>query len=338
MVKLNIKDFPRFTDKIPSNIKVFLSYGNDEGLVFEASENVAKKINPDLNDAFNIEHITTDQIKSNPEAIYMAANSTSLMGGMKLIIIKEATDNFTQGIKEFLNSPSDAFIVLFGSAGLSKKSTLVQAIENASNAAALGCYADDTSSLRQLIIQTLQENQVKSSEEVVNFLISKLGADRKMTRSELDKLMTYLGEEKVLTLEAAIKCIDDASALSFENLTDAIFSKNRKEVSNSLEKLYQEGEAEIAILRIVSSYLKKFIPAYKLIYDGKSFNLDTSKITPRLNFKQEPKIRSNAKKWSYISLNKAMDILIEAEISCKTTNHPASIICERALLQIASLK
>ncbi len=263
MTKLNYSGFEKFLSSIPSSTRVFLSYGNDEGLVFETAEAVAKKINPDLKDPFNVEYISMSQIKENAGAIYMAASSTSLMGGRKLIIIKEAGDTATAGVKDFLELNNDAFLVLFG-VGLNRKSTLLQAVESSNKGAALACYADDVSALRQLIIHMLNTNNVQTNEDTISFLITKLGADRKMTRSEMNKLLTYLGDEKKLTLDMAKECIDDASTVSFERLTDAIFSRNPKAISTAIAKLYGEGESEIAILRIATSFIKKYIPAYKI--------------------------------------------------------------------------
>ncbi len=337
MAKLTQAGLQKFTDNIPGNISVFLAYGNDDGLIFESSQNVAKKINPDLNDPFNVEYLTTAQIKEDAGVLYMAATSTSLMGGRKLIIIKDAADGATDAVKDFLKLQTDAFLVLFG-VGLNRKSTLVQAVENSDKAMGLGCYADDVAALRQLIAQMLYDAKIKTDEETTNFLISKLGADRKMTRSEIDKLITYMGDEQTLTIEDAKKCIDDAATVSFEGLTDAIFAKNPKATCQALKKLYGEGETEIAILRIVASFIKKFIPVYRAVEQGQSVPVAMGYIRPKPNFKQEAKIKAGFRNWNYNALNKAMEILFDTEINCKTTNYPAAIICERALLQIINIK
>ncbi len=337
MAKLNQAGFDKFSKNIPSSVKAFLSYGNDEGLVFETAQEIAKKINPNLDDPFNVEELTSAKIKDDAGALYMAATSTSLMGGQKLVIIKDATDTITNAVKDFLELNSDAFLVMFGT-GLTRKSSLVQLTEGSDFAMALGCYADDMGALRQLIKQMLDENSITINEEAMSYLISKLGADRKMTRSEMNKLITYMGDDKTLTPEIAIACIDDASAVSFENLTDAIYAKNPKGISEGLQKLYGEGESEIAIIRIVASFFKRYIPAYKVMEDTGSVTNAIANIRPKPNFKQEAKVKAGFRNWNIDKINRALDILVDAEINCKTTNYPLSQICERALLQIINLR
>ncbi len=337
MAKINQAGFEKLKNNLPSNVKVFLSYGNDEGLVYESAEFIAKKINPDLNDPFNVEQLTTAQIKEDAGILYMAATSTSLMGGRKLIIVKGATDVITPAVKDYLTTDTDSFLVMFGE-GLNTKSTLVALVEGSDFGIGLGCYADDIGALRQLISQMLSDNGIKFDNDTVQFLTSKLGADRKMTRSEMDKLITYIGDEKLLTIEMAQACIDDASAVSFENLTDAIYGKNPKNLSSALQKLYGEGESEIAILRIVTAFFKKLLPAYKSLEKNSSIEIAINNIKPKPFYKQADKIKAHLTKWDFVKVNRALEILLEAEANCKTTNYPVSLICERALLQIINLR
>ena len=334
-IKPNVLD--AFVQRPDANIAAFLSFGNDNGLVYETAMKVAKAINPNLDDPFDVVYMTAEQIKSDPVSILMNAGTNSLMGGRRLVIIKNAADTVTAAMKEFLTENTGGFVVLFG-ADLNNNSSLVKLMNSADNALALGCYADDRNALVQLINTTFSSEGIKLENGVVDFLVSKLGADRKLTRSELDKLITYLGEGKLLTLDIAMMCIDDASASSRDDLVEAIFMRNPKMMAVALKKLLSEGETEVSVIRAVSAFLRKMLPATE-IYD-KSGNVINAlaAIKPKLFFKQEARVKPCIPKWKADAIQKALNVLVQAEVGCKTTEYPPLLICERAFLQICTIR
>ena len=66
MTALKARDVDGFIAKGGGTAKAALIYGPDEGLVRERADALAKKITPDLKDAFNFIELTGDEIKADP--------------------------------------------------------------------------------------------------------------------------------------------------------------------------------------------------------------------------------------------------------------------------------
>ncbi|MEE9251632.1 MAG: DNA polymerase III subunit delta, partial [Alphaproteobacteria bacterium] len=52
-------------------------------------------------------------------------------------------------------------------------------------------------------------------------------------------------------------------------------------------------------------------------------------------FKTEPRFRAQLKIWPLERIGTALELLMRAELECKTTGMPAAAICARALMRIA---
>ena len=72
------------------------------------------------------------------------------------------------------------------------KSPVRQILENSPLAAVIACYQDSERSLLGLIRTAAQNENVKVSRDAEEYLVNRLGADRLVTRQEIEKLMLSL--------------------------------------------------------------------------------------------------------------------------------------------------
>jgi len=58
-------------------------------------------------------------------------------------------------------------------------------------------------------------------------------------------------------------------------------------------------------------------------------------LKPPVHFRSVQGMQDQLRRWSPDTLGKALDLLLEAEIDCKTTGLPAAEICGRAVMSLA---
>ena len=92
----------------------------------------------------------------------------------------------------------------------------------ADNAAAIACYPDNERDLEPLIRAALKSEGLSIEHDTLQMLISRLGSDRGVTRSELEKLSLYAMGDKVVT-EAHIDAVmgDEIHQLRIEEAADS---------------------------------------------------------------------------------------------------------------------
>jgi hypothetical protein len=150
-MKLTFRDIEPFVQKPNPQARLILIYGPDNGLITERSKIICKSVIEDLNDPFNVAIFTPDKILDDPAAFYDEANAQSLMGGNRLILVKNGSDSISLILKEYLENPSLSTLVVIESDNLGTKSSLRALCEKSASAAALPCYIDDEKYITRII-------------------------------------------------------------------------------------------------------------------------------------------------------------------------------------------
>lgn len=316
-------------------VRAVLLYGPDSGLVRERADVLCRSIVPDLSDPFRVAELTPQALRDDPARLADEAASLSLTGGRRVVRLRDAADAVATPLKSFLEgSPGDALVVV--EAGeLPPRSALRKLFEAADNAAALPCYGDEGQNLEAVIRDTLRQHGQEADRDAMAYLIDHLGADRRLTRTELAKLALYRGEPGRITLEDALACIGDGAAMDQDDLALAVADGDQAAVQRLLDRLWREGTSPISVLRTLSRYFLRLHLAAGLMAQGKSVDQAVAALKPPPIFRVAPLIKGQLQRWSLDKLGSALDLLTVAELDCKTTGLPAEAICGRCLTQLA---
>ena len=111
-MKLTFKQIEPFVQAPDKAARVILIYGPDQGLMTERSKTICHTIVSDLNDPFNVVVFNPDQITSDNAIFFDEAQAQSMMGGQRLILIKQGVDALHTVIKSYLESPSNDTLVV----------------------------------------------------------------------------------------------------------------------------------------------------------------------------------------------------------------------------------
>lgn len=313
--------------------KAVLFYGSDTGLVDEYRQRVGKAVCPDLKDAFRVASFFADKVED-PVSIVDEINAISFLGGRRVIFIKDAKNTFTNTFKAILSEYKSDALIIVTAGELKAKDSLPAFFEKETDLAVFPCYADEGAALLKMISKFLMENKKTAKQEVIQYIAENLGADRMLSKSELTKLVTYVGNAPQITTDDVTACLVDASALSIDQLQYAITGGQQKIAQETLDKLFASGETAISILRMVAPHFKKFQLALAKIADGVS--PDTAVASLFLHFKKVALFKAQLPRWSQKNIASALDILVKTEIQCKQKNIPTQLLVSRALMQITS--
>ncbi len=314
--------------------RVILVYGPDAGLVKERIARLTKGVCPDVDDPFRIADLTTAGLKDDPARLSDEAAAIAMTGGRRVGRLHDAADGITQILHGFLDNPTGDALVLLEAGELSPRSTLRKLVEAASNAVALPCYADEGGSLEAVIHESLRAQGLTAEPDAVAWLAEHLGGDRLLTRSELEKLALYMGGSGRVRLEDAAACIGDTAALSLDDLTTACAEGDHAAAQHSLERLYREGTSPIAVLRSLQRHFLRLHLAAGAMSHGKTPDQALAVLRPPPHFRLAEHLRSQLIRWPAERLSLALDLLLNAEIDCKSTGMPAEEICSRTIMQL----
>ena len=316
-------------------VRAILFYGPDAGLVRERADTVARAICPDLHDAFRVAELGAAAIAADPARLNDEAAQISLMGGQRVVRIRDAGDAVAQLLGRFLADPTGDALTVIEAGDLPGRSSLRRVFDDAPTGAAIGCYPDSARDLAGVIRDSLAAHQITASRDAIDFLVQHLGNDRLVTRSELDKLSLYAGDGGRVELDDARAAIDDAAGLAIDDVILAAAEGDAAALDRALGRVFQEGEAPVSVIRAALRHLQRLHGLAARIAAGGSIDDALRSARPPIFFKQQDSFRRQLSRWREPRLRRHLDRLAEAETQMKTTGLPAETICRAALLELA---
>lgn len=334
-MKLAWKQIEPFVKSPDSKARVILVYGPDDGLMRERAKTMGKTIVADLNDPFNAVTLNASQLLDDPARLMDEAGAMSMMGGARLIRIEDGGDKIAPLLKDYLQSPSPQNLVIIEAGDLNPRSPLRQLVEKSPAAAAIPCYVEAERDIAGLIRDTLRAEGYAIAPDAVTWLASAIVGDRGRARSEIEKLVLYMGAEKQVALSHVQACCGEAGAQTLDNLVYSVGGGNPQGALKAYATLLDEGMPAIAILRALQNHFRRLHLTKARIGEGDSPESAMKALTPPIFFKLEDAFRSQLNRWSMPALDKALNRLAQIEAQTKRTGTPVETLCGQAILGLS---
>ena len=109
-------------------------------------------------------------------------------------------------------------------------------METAKHGRALPCYPDNDESLGRLIAETFNKAGIRADADAVAALRDVLGNDREVTRRELEKLVLFSAESKLLTRNDILTLCADNASLVLDEIVDAVGAGHTADLDAALQR------------------------------------------------------------------------------------------------------
>jgi DNA polymerase-3 subunit delta len=326
-------DGDRYVARPPENLVAALLYGPDQGLVHERADTLAKTVCSDLRDPFRVSDLDEATIAADHARLADEAAALSMTGGRRVVRVRSA-GNALAGLFESLleNAPGGALIIV-EAGDLAKGASLRETFEEAKNAAAIACYPDSAEALGQLVHNSLKAEKVSISEDALAEAVSLLGADRGMTRQQIEKLSLYARGHERLDIHDIRAVMGDEAEARVEEVCDAAGEGDWGKLDRALERLWVANVSPVGLLRVAMAHFQRLA----LAKSARGENLETiMKRRPAIHFSRASSFRAQVQRWSERRLQETLDLLLETEALTKTTAVPAEAACARAFFTVAA--
>lgn len=334
---MNIKSaqLASFCQNPNPEIKCIILFGTNEGLINEWQNKCATAVCEDTNDGFRYCSFEMEQITKDGGELYGEYHAQSLMGGRRVVVVKNADNSLYQLLKSMLPETKSENLLILSSSSLNTRSSLISWAKDCDNIYVVGCYEDREADISQSVAQMLRERGLQTTPDVLQFLSSKLSPDRKMNMAEIDKLALYLGEKKNVDIADVRACISDIAGADYEDLCYFVAGGNTQKACNAFVRLVKEGEDASTLIRQISYHFMKLMSISALISEGKSTEEALKSLRPPLMFYRKDEFIRQLRIWNKERIFSVLSMLYECERDCKTTGVPAEDIAEYCILRIS---
>ena len=178
-MKIDARTLPRVLAD-PGAWRVILLHGEDTGLIRERAQEAARMIIGPEEDPFRLallDRETHDRLEEEATAL-------SLMGGRRVVRVRDASDSQLKAVEHILNQTTDTLVIL-EAPGLSSRSKLRALLERRQDCASIGCYPEEGRTLESSITKLPAPHRIRTDNDALHWLMRCLGADRSPTRAEV---------------------------------------------------------------------------------------------------------------------------------------------------------
>ena len=338
MVKIASRQADSFVRHAPgAELAAVLIYGPDDGLVRERTTQLIDAMLGGGRDPFRFIELMASELNADPARLRDEAASLSLTGGRRLVLVRGAGDGLADDIAALLEEGTGAALVVCEAGNLPAQSRLRRAFESAGHAAAVPCYADAAPDVARIVESAVHAAGLKIDRAAVAYLAEWLGADRGLTRQEVEKLILFKGSETGSISEyEARACVGDGTGSALEDLTYAAADGELALLDGRLARSFREGNDAVAILRRTASHLQRLQLALAALESGASPADAMARLRPPVFFQRKAAFTRQIQRWTSAKVSGALDIVTQAELQCKSTALPAQAICGRALMRVAA--
>ncbi|MBM3517738.1 MAG: DNA polymerase III subunit delta [Alphaproteobacteria bacterium] len=335
-----MKPAPREIERLlrapPATLGGALVFGPDQGLVRERADLLARAVAGDLGDAFRVAQLTPAGVRDDPARLSDETRALAFGGGRRLVWVRGPGEAPIDAVEHALGGTGPGSFLLIEAGDLAARAPLRRLFEAAAAAVAIACYPEEGESLERVMQGILAEHGARATPETLAFLGQRLGGDRQLVRREIEKLILYAaGGGAAIGLADAEAVTGDVTELTLDDIAAAVAGGEHAALSRLLDKAFQQGESAIGVLRAVMRHLHRLLEATAQRERGATPEAAMAALRPPVFFRQQPAFRAALRTWSSAKLLVVLELVLKAEIVCKTSGIPAAAVCGYTLTRIA---
>ncbi len=339
MAKIKVNDIDNFLKNPPARFRAALIYGPDGGRVRLVARKIAQKIARDDakdQDPFNSRSLSAEHLISEPASLTREAGNLSLGGGRVVVRVSQTGERCVKAVEQFLAADNILGFVILEAGQLTPRSALRRLAEKENNIAAIACYADQPQDIARLVRQKLNQAQLDIAQDALGLFVQKLGADRAITESEIDKLILYMGSEsKQISSQDVMAATGDMALIGFDDLVDGAGTGNIKQMTRAFDQLLSTGLSPIVILNVASRHFQRLRAVISEVAAGANAVQVISRLAPPVHFTRKDAFMRQCRIWDQNSLRGVLKTLWSANAAARHNSMAAETFCGQVLLQIA---
>ena len=314
-----------------------LFYGTDAGLVAERAAQLAKGLAGREDPAGEILRIDDADLEGDPDRIFVELQTAPMFGGRKIVRAVAGRRVTAAQLKPLVESASLEGTLIVEAGNLRPDDALRALFEKSPVAAAVACFPDEARDLETVMREVFTAAKVQITPEAKRLLIARLGADRALSRAEIDKLALYAHGKSMIDESDVEAAVGDAAELALDRIVMAAASGQVAAALTECDRSVASGESPQAVIAALQRHFLRLHRMRGALDSGRSMDEVLRSLRPPPHFKQRDALEQQGRDWSTRKLNAALARIGEAAKAARLSSALEATLTESLLLDLGAL-
>lgn len=349
-MKIAPRQIPSFINNPDKSLAAILIYGPNTGLVKDYIKKLTAHYLEDPNDPFNSSIFTGAGLSEDPAKFADEAASMSMLGGQRLVMIKEAIESNTLHIKTYCENPNPDCIIIIEGADLKPSSSLRKLAESHDNIACIACYLEEERNISGKIREIAQHAGYAIDTDATRLLSEALAGDTIMLQNEMQKIILYMGlhddyagfggeplRQKIgdITVQDVIACNPNMRDYTLDDLISMIALGQTSQAHRMAQKMLAEGIPPIAIFRSLLRHFRRLLISKERMAEGLNAQAAMGALKPPVFYKYKQDFQAQLHKWRTVILEKVIEKIVFDEAESKNGRLDPETLCLHLVVNIS---
>lgn len=337
MVAVKAHQAPSFLKAPDPRLMAFLFFGSDAGMVSERAQTLAKAIAARETPEGEILRFDDADLDNDPDRLAVELGTLPMFGGQKVIRAIAGRRLNANMLKSILQGGRLAATLIVEGGNLKPDEALRALFEKSPDAAAIACYADEAADLDELVRQVLKSHKLDIAPDARELLVSRLGADRALSRNEIEKLALYASGKALIDLADVEMIVGDAAEMTLDRIPAAAAAGDGARAVVECDRWVASGESPQAVIIAVQRHFQRLHRIRAALDQGRSLDDALRTVRPPLHFKQKQAVSTQTRIWTLDRLTRALSGIATAAKAARLSPALEAALTERLLLDLARL-
>ena len=322
-----------------TSFKALLLYGPNSFVIENLYKELSKSLIDEEKEIFGSREFEAKEITGDAGEFHNETQSLALGSEKKYLKINMTGSEAGGAILEFLKTEQNDVTLIIKAGTLSPRSSLRRAVESSDSSIIVPFYEDDARGLITFMQDKARENKFSITKESCNEIISLSGFDRGRINNSIESLMLYLESSvsREIGIEEVRLVLFDTNQSQINEICKNVCLGRTEESQKILSRLILQG---VTAPQLVSAFLVHFQKIHMTglkILSGVSINDAIKEIKPPIFYKEIKSYQNQVENWNIKKTERALDILVEADLKTKEFSELGSSIIGDIVLRLSNV-
>lgn len=337
MVAIKAHQAQAFLNAPDPKIRAVLFFGSDAGLASERAAQMAARAAQKFNPPGEVIRLDDQDLETDPDRLVVELNTVPMFGGPKVIRTVASRRVSAAALKPLIEGGALEGVLIVEAGNLKPDDTLRALFEKSPAAAAVACYADGAQDLEGLIRDILREAGVTIASDARTALVERLGADRALSRGEIEKLVLFVGPGGAIGIDEVEAIVGDVSEMALDRVTNAAAGGQAQRAVAECGRAVSAGESPQAIIAATQRHFQRLHRARAALDKGSSLDDVLRQMRPPLHFKQKDAFAAQVRLWTRPQLDEALARIGAMAKAARLQNSLEAALAERLVMGLAMM-